>query len=208
MTAGDQFLVALRRFGLVSDTVEFSPATLVDVAGSDGEQVVDEGPPWWMDYPHDRYFSFQFDRIAQHQMDDNLLDVVAPVVEALGLVLTHDWNAGPQHDDPYREDTGLRIWINGEPVTYPFPHGVNCMRPLELVNWLMRSVGITEQFCFSGVQWTAGRFPSFYFESVDVVLLSDEMFEFLRATPAIDADVTRPVRMSEVVGTADSWTLR
>ena len=141
-------------------------------------------------------------------MDDNLLDVIAPSVAALGLQLIHDWNAGLQHDDPYRKDTGLRIWINGEPVTFPAPHGVNCMRPLELVNWLMRRDGIDEQFYFDCTQWMGGVHPSFYFENVDVALLTDEMFEFLSKTGAITVEEARPVRLSDVVGSVESWELR
>jgi len=203
----EDFQARLRDLGLVESAAMFSDVVVHEVMGPGSDRVV-EGPPWWMDYPHDRHFSFSFDRIAQHQMDDNLLDVIAPSVAALGLELTHDWNIEPQHDDPYREDTGLRIWINNQAVTFPAPHGVNCMRPLELVNWLMRREGIGEQFYFGGVQWTGGQFPSFYFESVDVVLLTDEIFDFLSTTPAIEVDVARPVRMADVTGEVESWELR
>ena len=203
----EEFQARLRGLGLVESAAVFSDVVVHEVSGPGSDRVV-EGPPWWMGYPHDRHFSFSFDRIAQHQMDDNLLDVVAPSVAALGLDLTHDWNVGPQHDDPYREDTGLRIWINGEPVTFPAPNSVNCMRPLELVNWLMRQAGIGEQFYFGGVQWVPGVRASFFFEEVSVVLLTDEMFEFLSTTSGIERDVTRPVSISSVVGEVDSWALR
>ena len=203
----DGFGSGLRGFGLVESSAVFEPLSVHEVMGPGSDRVA-EGPPWWIDYPHDRHFSFSLDRIAEHQMDDNLLDVVAPSVAALGLDLTHDWNAGPQHDDPYREDTGLRIWLNGEPVTFPAPPSVNCMRPLELVNWLMRRAGLDEQFYFGGVQWVPGASPSFFFETVDIVLLTDEMFGFLSGSPEIEVPETKPVRMSEVFGEVGAWELR
>jgi len=202
-----EFQARLRDLGLAYSRRDFNSVVVHESSGPGSDCVV-EGPPWWMDYPHDRHFSFSFDRIAQHQMDDNLLDVIAPSLAALGLDLTHDWNAGPQHDDPYREDTGLRIWINGEPVTFPAPHGVNCMRPLGLVNWLMRQAGIGEQFYFGGVQWDGPPYPHFFCEEVNVVLLTGGMFEFLSTTSGIEQDVTRPVSISSVVGEVDSWELR
>ena len=166
----------------------------------------------WMDYPHDRLFSFDLHSIAEHQMDDNLLDVIEPVVAARGLELVHDWNVEPQHEDTMSD--GLRIWINGEPVTFPSPEWVECMRPLELVNWLMRRAGIGEQFYFAGRQWTSGFQWSglsglqFYSGGVVVALLTDEMFEFLSTTDGITDDVVRPIPMSDVVGSVESWEIR
>ena len=205
MTTGHGLLERLQRWGLLSPGEEVSFATPVDVPGVDGALVESPG---WCSFESGRAFNFWFESIAQHQMDDGLLDVIAPSVAALGLELTHDWNVGSQHDDQYRDDTGLRIWINGEPVTFPAPHGVNCMRPLELVNWLMRRAGIDEQFYFACTQWMGGAHPSFYFEQVDVVLLTDEMFEFLSTTDEIGVEESRPVRLSDVVGTVESWVVR
>lgn len=200
------FDARLREFGLVESSAAFDPSAVYEVMGPGSDRVV-EGPPWWMDYPHDRLFSFDLQSIAEHQMDDNLLDVVAPSVAALGLDLVHDWNVEPQHDDPHAPDSGLRIWVNGEPVTFPAPISVNCFRPLELVNWFMGRAGSCEQFYFAGVQWIPGPTPSFFFESVEVVLLTDEVFEFLSTTDGID-DVTRPVALSGVVGLVESWEIR
>jgi len=211
VSEGVGFVDRLVGLGLVDASVGLPDASQVMVVDGLDERVVIGGPVW-CSRSSGRLFDFETFLIAEHQMDDNLLDVIEPVVAVRGLELVHDWNVEPQHEDTMSD--GLRIWINGEPVTFPSPEWVECMRPLELVNWLMRQAGIGEQFYFAGRQWTSGYKTSglsglqFYSGEVVMALLTDEMFQFLSTTDGITDDAARPIPMSDVVGSVESWETR
>lgn len=139
---------------------------------------------WW--------FTFGFDAIAEAQVDDGLLDVIAPAVAECGVELIHDWHGGPQQDD---RENGLRIWINGRQCDYGFPPRLSCMQPLVTVNELLAAAGADRRFYFAGRQWFDGTFVN---ETVSVALLPVAVADAIAASPDV-IEAARPERVDEVL---------
>lgn len=206
MDARSDFVERLVGFDLVDERRLPDAGEVLHIESLDASLIVG-GPAWCGGFTR-RLFRFETANIAFESVQSNLLDVVAPVVAQRGLELVHDFDPGPAPD--LAGDVWSRVWINGQAVTFPSPHWVECLRPLELVNSLMSRSGIEEQFYFAGRQWVpSGSWPGLsgqqlHLGEVTLALLTDEMFEFLASAPEIE-DLARPIRMTDVVGAADSW---
>lgn len=183
-----------------------TPATAVDVAKSgppndvdgpivEGVEIInDPGAPalWWMSGLDETqgWFSIWLDEIGGTQIDDGLIDRIAPALADHGIDLTHDWHGGEPHPEGRP-----RIWINGITCDYDDPTQLGCMQPLVIANQLLAGAGSEHRFYFCGRQWYE---DSFVPEVVIIALLPITVALALQTTEHL-VDAARPFLVDDVL---------
>lgn len=141
---------------------------------------------------------FDAEAMLHYAVDDEVFSRIQPLLSEHGFELDIDWNAGPQHPPEMREEHGLRVWLNGESVTY----GMRThFRPLALLDHLLHTAGSD-----------LGVFLVFFLDYHEV---GREMFwvgpraagMILAQDPRVPAaDRTSPIQ--NVIGPPSSWDIR
>ena len=181
--------------GTAAEIAENGPPTAVDgPIVEDVEIVNDPGAPalWWMSglTETEGWFSIWLDEIGGPQIDDGLIDRIAPALTVHGIDLSHDWHGG----EP-RPDGRPRIWINGVACDYDDPTRLGCMQPLVIANQLLAEADNNHRFYFCGRQWYE---DSFVPEAVIIALLPITVALALQTTEHL-VDAARPFLVDDIL---------